>query len=215
VTATAARTRSRTRPGTRKPANGRRTGIVYGIRVIHPLTGQIVLGYVGQTRQRLRAREGQHRDDQPWSDTIVGEAFVIAQGMWNKAELDWYEQVCIQRMLPLYNIDHNRANPYRIKPWDAIAQRQAREPGWTPNRRPATPYPRFAPYIGWGWKQWRRVVLVAIWLTLACLLWWAGADVWRGWDGPLYGGIGSTVVVVASLLAWRLQRPKRRRRRRR
>lgn len=190
-----ARTRPR-QPRTATAKTGQRLGIVYGIRVIHPTTGQIALGYVGKTRQRLRTREGQHRDEQPWSDTIVGAAFVIAQGMWTEAQLDAVEQHHIRTLLPLYNIDHNLANPRRITPWDAVAQRQAREPGWIPGKRPV-PLPRYAPYVGWGWKQWRRVLVVASWLALTGVLWWAGADVWQGWDGPRNAVVGASIPFAA------------------
>lgn len=62
------------RPHTSRPASGRpaaRRGIVYGILTVAvgdnglPIPGRIVLGYIGQSRQQVEAREGQHRVDQP------------------------------------------------------------------------------------------------------------------------------------------------------
>ncbi|WP_345509450.1 hypothetical protein [Phytohabitans houttuyneae] len=195
-----------------------RVGVVYGIYVLHPVTGNIVLGYVGKTRQSLRVREGQHRDEQPWADTIVGSAFVIAKGVWTEAQLDACEQHHIRSLRPLYNIDHNGGNPNRIPPWEAVAQRQAREPGWTPHQPPAVPYPRYAPYAGWTWRQWRRVLLAGLWLLLAGGLWWTAADVWHGWDGPRNAAVGASVPYgvagAARLRRWwrRLGRRPRRRR---
>lgn len=104
-----------------------RRGTVYGINAAHPITGAVVLAYVGQTRQQLRAREKQHRACQPWSDRIVGKAFVIQQGNWSNAALDLRELIQIVRLRPTYNVVGNRANPWRIPPWTAKEQRAARD----------------------------------------------------------------------------------------
>lgn len=104
-----------------------RLGTVYGINAAHPITGAIVLAYVGQTRQRLWARAKQHRKCQPWADLIDGEAFVIQSGVWNDAMLDLRELIQIVRLRPTYNVIGNRANPWRIPPWTAKEQRAARD----------------------------------------------------------------------------------------
>ena len=72
-------------------------GVVYGIDVLDHTTGQIVRNdYVGQTRQRGRAREMQHRDTQPWSDLIVGSPRVLWEGVCTDEQLDDVERQLIQ-----------------------------------------------------------------------------------------------------------------------
>lgn len=113
-------------------------GIVYGIRTLDPTTlDRIELGYVGKTRQNLRTRETQHREDQPWEDIIVGSAHVIATGLWSDDDLDLTESWAIGLLAPRYNIDKNHNNANRIAPADAIEQRFARDrlrgvPLWMP-----------------------------------------------------------------------------------
>lgn len=129
--------------GRDRSITGKRHGIVYGIVVRH--RGQIYLGYVGQTRQKLEAREQQHREWQPWGDIIVGRAFVLAQGFWTDRELDTHEEFFIRHGVliegnacatrPLYNIIHNTDNVARVLPWVVLAERHKREPGWSPPRQ--------------------------------------------------------------------------------
>ncbi|GAB7053147.1 hypothetical protein [Catenuloplanes indicus] len=125
------------------PRTGPRRGIVYGFNVRDPQTGIVYLGYVGQTRQLLRAREAQHRTDQSWADIIDGGAFVLEEGVWSDGELDRREVAAIQRLRPLFNIAGNEANPDRIPPWEAVAARHLRDdaagrPRWVapPKDRP-------------------------------------------------------------------------------
>lgn len=121
----------------------KRPGIVYGIITRDPDSGRQLLGYVGQTRQQLDDRLRQHRESQPWGDLIV-KAFVIDRGTWSDSVLDREEQRHIKQGVsvrgrgparPLYNIDHNRDFEGRVFPWDAIADRKTREPGWEPPLR--------------------------------------------------------------------------------
>lgn len=139
---------------------------MYGYRTLRPEANYttIELGYVGQTRQRLRSRDIQHREVQPFADIIVGEPYVIAQGMWTDAELDAAEQAAILRLRPRYNIDHNWGNPNRIQPWVAKQQRQGRDQAagrvvWHP--------PQPATAAGRGW-----VVRTAKWVTAPVVRWW-------------------------------------------
>lgn len=123
-------------------------GIVYGIRTLHPDTlASIELGYLGKTWQRLRAREMQHRDEQPWEDVIVGSAYVISQGFSSDAELLEAERWAIRMLKPRYNVAENRANPDRISPEAAVVQRQSRDrargvPLWLPPAAPVGERPQ-------------------------------------------------------------------------
>lgn len=74
----------------------RRPGKVYAYLTLrHNDPSVIEFGYAGQTRQQHRGRDTQHRDEQPWSDLIVGDPIVIADGWWSDKELDAIEQAVI------------------------------------------------------------------------------------------------------------------------
>jgi hypothetical protein len=195
-----------------------RRGIVYGFYVTHPITGEVCWGYVGQTRQDLDDREDQHRECQPWADTIVGDArrdpitgrvyqaVILAQGDWDDTELDAREIGYINYLKPLYNIVANRSNPSRVKPWEAKKQRHQRDraagrPLWrpTPKRVPISrpdvvryqPRRRPVPFrINWG------LVLVAqLWIVFTGGMVWASGGHW------LLSLGASTAVVVGLWLA--------------
>lgn len=216
--------------GTRLPVSDRRRGIVYGFWVVHPLTGQRVLGYVGQTRQALRAREAQHRAEQPWADTIVGPAVVIAEGAWTNGELDAHEVRQIQALRPLYNIDHNRTNPNRILPWDAVAQRQAREPGWQPPTKNTVRIPRqrgpipssrvrHRSALARWWARHRRQVIKhgVLWLAMYIAASWLASHVLSERHTVIAGAVVATVLYAAITKRWwrRATSPTRTRGRRR
>jgi hypothetical protein len=191
-----------------------RRGIVYGYHVYHPETGQVVIGYVGQTRWP-DLRDEQHREKQPWADTIVGDIFVIDEGDWDEGELDARELAYINAYQPLYNIVGNRRNPHRIKPWVAKRQRHARDraagrPLWQPphpvnvsRRRPLRPSRRTEPLalpqvrVGWGW-----VVPVQVWLVGTAGLGWL--------TGQWPASVAATGVVAVGLGGWRAYRRRRR-----
>ena len=115
-------------------------GVVYGIDVLDHTTGQIVRNdYVGQTRQRGRAREMQHRDTQPWSDLIVGSPRVLWEGVCTDEQLDEMERRFIQdvEVRPRLNWKLNEDNPQHIPKWILIEQRHQRDdaegrPRWVP-----------------------------------------------------------------------------------
>lgn len=225
----------------------RRRGAVYGIMTVAvddrglPIPGAApVVGYVGQSRQTVWQREQQHRDSQPFSDIIVGGSWTIEEGYWTDAELDAREQWYIRNgavlvpgqkpQRPKYNIDCNRGNPDRILPWDAVAHRQAREPGWQPPVKgayvPRQRRPGLAPVavvvrrrrlrIRWTRRRVQAAVLAAVWLVLFAGFWRAGWDVWSGWDGPRNAAVGASVVMGCAAVLWAWAgKPKRRRRRRR
>ncbi|MFD6565418.1 hypothetical protein [Micromonospora profundi] len=179
-----------------------------------------VVGYIGQSRQTVWQREQQHREDQPFSDIIVGGSWTIEEGWWTQQQLDEREQHYIQHGVsllpgqkpqrPKYNIAGNRDNKDRIKPWDAVAHRQAREPGWLPadQRGPGVPVlPE-----GRGWVPLRTLaarsdVRWAV-VALAVVGWVASRPVATWYDGAVY------VACVACTVTG-LRMPGKRRRRRR
>ncbi|WP_051797277.1 hypothetical protein [Catenuloplanes japonicus] len=198
-----------------------RRGIVYGITTLthecalamlrgEPITAGTEFGYAGKTRQRLAARERQHRDTQPWSDLIVGEAFVVEQGMWDEPELDARELAVIAGWRPRYNISGNWDNPGRVKPWDAVAQRHARDdaagrPRWVPpvERAPVV----FATPPWWrralaAWPPWSAKLVV--WAVAWLLLWALVQAVLTEMGVPDSGALA--VPVSGGLLGWGLRR---------
>ena len=224
-------------PRTRTRQPTKRRGIIYGFYVTHPITGQVCWGYVGQTRQQIWEREDQHRESQPWADTIVGDSYAdpitgrvyqaveLARGEWDDAELDDCELHYIRMLRPLYNIIGNLDNPYRVKPWDAKKQRHQRDrmagrPLWKPQpkrvplRRPDSvgyvPRQRPVPFrINWG-----GLLLAQVWILAVGGLVWATGN----WVVGLGVPTGVFVFVWSCRLLlravrWsrRLLRPRRRR----
>lgn len=125
----------------------RRPGVVYGLDVIDHeswMAGTPVImpnDYVGQTRQKGRARENQHRDTQAFSDLIVGSPRVLWEGLCTDAELDAIEARFIREgvngVRPRLNYLLNEDNPERIPKWIQKDQRHARDdqagrPRWQP-----------------------------------------------------------------------------------
>lgn len=206
----------------------RRRGIIYGFKVTHPdRPGVVTWGYVGQTRQRVSEREGQHRDVQPWADTIVGEWFtdaatgvryqavVLEAGEWDEAEIDDWEQVWIDRLQPLYNVQGNWRNPHRVKPWVAKRQRHARDraagrPLWQPphpvtvsRRRPLSPprQPQPTRRPAAFRVNWGWVVPVQVWIVGTAGLGW--------WTGQWPASIAATGVVAGAVGGYRAFRRRR------
>lgn len=220
------------------PSVTRRLGIVYGYRIFDPATGEVRTDYVGQTIQTLAARDRQHRGlapnrdgstkCQPWSDLIVGQPYVIEQGMWTAAELDERERHHMAALKPRYNIQHNWGTTDRIKPWEAQAARASRDaarglpPGVVPARVPrpsvwrrlaATRIARWAGRLLRTAAR-RTAPWVAVWVVLAV----AGV-VWAPMpDGQVPGAAGvatgGLVVLLHQFKTW-IKAQKRRRNRRR
>lgn len=117
--------------------NVRRLGAVYGIDVIDHaswMAGQPVImpnDYDGQTRQKGRARENQHRDDKPWSDLIVGSPRVLWEGMCTDDELDDVERRFIKQgvdgVRPRLNWKLNEDNRKQIPIPRQVEQRWERD----------------------------------------------------------------------------------------
>lgn len=103
----------------------RRECALYRFWVRHPVTGKVVLGYIGETGRLPFVRLMEHVLAQPWADTIVRWE-VDPTTYWGKPAVEAAEKTAIEQERPLYNVEHNMGNPDRIKPWEAVAQRQAR-----------------------------------------------------------------------------------------
>ncbi len=189
-------------------ANTRRRGIVYGINWLDPASGTIELAYVGKTRQRLRSREAQHRDDQPWSDLIVGDAYVLAEGPWTDAELDAVEEEFIKERRPPFNYEHNLDNPHRVPIPVARRQRWERDdeagrPRWVKPDERAEQANRLHRPVGGTLVEGRsRLWWVTAaawaggWFLLAVMLWHAAAGLsvtGRWWTAALTPGLALAV----------------------
>lgn len=186
----------------------RRECALYRFWVRHPVTGKVVLGYIGETGRLPFVRLMEHVLAQPWADTIVRWE-VDPTTYWGKPAVEAAEKTAIEQERPLYNVEHNMGNPDRIKPWEAVAQRQAREPGWQPPVvKPRVPHPR-------GGSRQPRKAQVPEWRQRVQLFgqvaYWLGVVLFGGWvtavaasgpvatwvDGLAYGIALPTVLVCA------------------
>jgi hypothetical protein len=120
---------------------------LYRFYVEHPLTGEIVLGYVGETGRQAWERLLEHLATQPWFDTVVRWE-VDPQVFYGKTAVLEAETAAIRVERPLYNVVGNERNEKRIIPPTAIRQRRERdarnnEARWVhPNDRGTDPRPR-------------------------------------------------------------------------
>lgn len=193
----------------------------------------IEVGYVGQTVQRLSARDDQHRGIaggpdgspakcQPFSDLIVGSVRIVEQGMWTDAELDERERFHIERLRPRYNKSLNESNPLRVPIYVARQHRDARDAArgvapqtWQPTRVPASRR-RLAKRVLLSPLTW----WLAGWLTAAALLLFAVS--WLADKAGQNWTLGDRSLTAAALatasvgwLWWRLSGRRRWRRFRR
>lgn len=93
----------------------------------HRGTPRIVHDYVGQTVRGVDVRHGEHAEDKPWEDLIVGPAEIVEQGLWDKQTRDLKEVAAIHVLKPRFNYEHNLDNPHRIKMWRQVELRHARD----------------------------------------------------------------------------------------
>jgi hypothetical protein len=114
---------------------------LYRFWVRHPVTGERVLGYIGETVRQPLQRLIEHLYEQPWADTII--AWEVDEVIYpGKAAVLEAERLAVERELPLYNHEWNLGNPRRVKIWRAKEQRWARDdragqPRWVlPVKRP-------------------------------------------------------------------------------
>lgn len=99
---------------------------IYRFWVTHPVSGEVVLGYVGETVRQPFERLLEHLATQPWFDTVVRWE-VDSQPFQGKAAVLAAEEFAIRTEMPLYNVKGNLDNPNRIPPPAAIRQRRARD----------------------------------------------------------------------------------------
>jgi hypothetical protein len=202
-------------------------GAIYGLDVLDHMTRRIVPDdYVGKTRQRGRSRETQHRDRQPFSDLIVGDAHVLWEGICTEDELDEMERHFIQdvEVRPRLNEKMNEDNPRMIPKGVQRAQRWERDDAagkarWVPfdrrqrssllewdatrpeglSARPYAPTPS-------RWKPWQIKVglLSSAWLLLAVATW--GAMTRFGLSGTWRQNLLVETLTSSTLLVWSLWR---------
>ncbi|MGA3562653.1 hypothetical protein [Melissospora conviva] len=204
---------------------------LYQFWVRHPVTGEKVLGYKGETARMPFTRLMEHVYEQPWADTIIG--WEVDERVYRgKAEVLAAEKAAIEAERPLYNYKHNLGNPHRIEVWRAREQRRerdrlrARDSGWRAGRGARVPRQRAAAAVaessgrvgyavGWVarrvWDHPRQAALAVGWPVVAV---WAAVQVAE--VPALHAGHGLWVgCSLASLLAGVLLPGPRRRRRRR
>jgi hypothetical protein len=189
--------------------SGLRECRLYRFWVLHPLTGEEVLGYIGETGRQPFERLLEHLATQPWFDTVVRWE-VDGAVFYGKAAVEAAEAEAIRAELPLYNYEHNLDNPLRIEVWRAKEQRRNRDRQqgralWAPKdtRTKAAPSGPRTP-VRRRWKPWQKALFgwsmgwlasfVAAWITL----------VWRT-DFPVvwHGARAAAIIAGAScLLAW-------------
>lgn len=171
------------------PRDDRRDCALYRIMVVHPVTGKVVLGYIGETGRMPFTRFMEHLYDQPWGDTIVGHPHVDPRVFAGKAQVLAAEEAAVLAEKPLYNIEWQKGARHAIPQWTAREQRAERDrkrgtvtPDWAAKgTTPAAPRARSA---AWSARRsrlsprWRRrrnwaAGLAAGWLVVTLLLWWA------------------------------------------
>lgn len=191
---------------------------LYRFWVEHPITGEEVLGYVGETVRRPFARMMEHVDVQPWIDTVTrwerDPRVFAGKGAVLEAEVQ-----AIRAEMPLYNVRENLDNPHRIPPPTAIRQRRARDTArkrerWVhPDDRatggargstPIAPVRRVPMTRSWS-PVWTKV---GVW----CLAWvetgvaTLGGYRRYGVHTGLRTELVSAAIISAALLAWALWR---------
>lgn len=205
------------------PRDDRRDCALYRIMVVHPVTGKVVLGYIGETGRMPFTRFMEHLYDQPWGDTIVGHPHVDARVFSSKAEVLAAEKAATLAEKPLYPIEYQRGAPHQIPQWTAREQRAERDrlrgtvtPDWAakgaaatagparsvaPRTRPSKLSPRWRRRRNWA------VGLTSGWLALTLLLWWADAA-WPAVDLPGRTYPIAAVALTALLPVARLRRQR-------
>ena len=182
---------------------------LYRFWVQHPVTGETVLGYIGETGRQPFERLLEHLATQPWFDTVVRWE-VDPQVYWGKQAVLEAEAAAIRTERPLYNYEGNLSNPYRIEIWRAKEQRLARDAQrnrqpWEPRGKATPPAP--APVRARRrWRPWQKSAVVCLAVVLAGwvgLVWRFDFAVW--WQPPAW----SAGAVTAARLWWRLGRPIR------
>lgn len=193
----------------------REWGLVYALDLVDHHTGEVVAGdYVGQSRQELAERVGQHERDSVFGD-VIDDAYVIAEGMFTDAELTELEYEYIRGMLPRMNVRGNGMNPDRIPREVAEVQRWERDDtaGVQRWRPPRVRRAAASPGRSWWWRP--AVGWLAVWAVLAAGLCVLVGDGWSGWQNGYGVGFAGGVVWGVRSKVRKPRRGRRRRRRRR
>ena len=110
-----------------QPAFERRPSFCYALDTLDPDTGDIVVGYVGQTKRTLAEREREHRADKPWADLIVGSIRALWEGDPTAEELDALENRYIGELKPVYNVAGQKGAPWAVPVEAQIGARHLRD----------------------------------------------------------------------------------------
>lgn len=165
------------------PRDDRRDCALYRVMVVHPVTGKVVLGYIGETGRMPFTRFMEHLYDQPWGDTIVGHPHVDPRVFAGKAQVLAAEQAAVIAEKPLYNIKYQKGAPHQIPQWTAREQRAERDrrrgaatPDWAAKKAvridpvvpvvPSRVWPRVKAVLRSRWTWW-----LAAW-TLSTVVAW-------------------------------------------
>lgn len=183
---------------------------VYRFWVTHPVSGEVVLGYVGETVRQPFERLLEHLATQPWFDTVVRWE-IDDRVFTGKAQVLRAEEAAIRAERPLYNVIKNERNRLRIPPPEAIRQRRARDARrgrerWVhPDDRagsvPVAVRPKAAPKRGarrrWSKQRRRLVVWSTAWSVVTLATWITAAVEHQG--GWKQTGTASAIFAVLAL----------------
>lgn len=187
---------------------------LYRFWVEHPVTGEEVLGYIGETVRQPFERLMEHVDSQPWMDTVTRwerEPLVYA----GKRQVLEAEAAAIRAERPLYNVRGNEQNRDRVIPPEAIRQRRARDAqrgrarwvhpadraGFDQSTR-LMPERRVSVPRKWTALQVKALVQSTIWVSATGIIWGVlgRLDLFDSWVQRLVFG----VVAALALIVWSL-----------
>lgn len=198
---------------------------LYRFWVRHPITGERVLGYVGETVRQPLQRLIEHLYEQPWADTII--AWEVDEVVYpGKDAVLAAEKFAVETELPSYNHEWNLNNPRRVEIWRAREQRWARDdaagrvrwvkPVKQPRGQSDMPARQSTPIVPERRVKWSPVrVAAALWSIS-----WAASStvVWavlarNAWlQSTMQRALCASIVCLVALLLSRWLTPQRRRR---
>lgn len=199
-----------TQPRFAVPRTDRRDCALYRIMVVHPTTGKVVLGYIGETARQPFTRFMEHLYDQPWGDTIVGHPHVDPRVFAGKAQVCAAEEAAVRAEKPLYNIEFQKGAPHQIPQWTAREQRAERDrqrgtvtPDWSAKAgsvaaQHASPG-RWREILGSPWTWWLAGWLVVTLGALLAVTWLSDET---GQDWTLRGRFWTAVILASAAVGW-------------
>lgn len=193
------------------PRDDRRECALYRIYVLHPVTGKVVLGYIGETARQPWTRFMEHLYDQPWGDTIVGHPHVDPRVFSGKPAVLAAEGAAVLTEKPLYNVEYQKGAPHAIPQWTAREQRAARDqkrgavtPDWTAKGQQVTDQlvvrtkpmnPNVKRRLAWT-AAW-FTTFAAVWVVLALAVGPHWHLPWREWPILAAGLCAEPLVLLA------------------